>query len=50
MPSLTLKIEIGKIGVSPLPRPFSVATNKYLETNLPEGDVSVPKLIEVNGT
>lgn len=41
---------IGKIAVSPLPNPLSIAVNNSLVTNLPSGEVSNPVLIELNGT
>ena len=49
-PSFTLKIDTGKIGVSPLPNPRSSESKKLLITILPSGEVSVPKLTEENGT
>ena len=40
---------IGKIGVSPFPKPLSVASNKFLITRRPSVEVSVPRLMEENG-
>ena len=50
MPSFTLKIRIGKIGVSPFPRPASCASISFSDTMRPSGEVSVPKLMLENGT
>ena len=49
-PGETLKIDTGNIGVSPFPKPALVASNKFLLTIRPSVVVSVPKLIELNGT
>ena len=42
MPSFTLKIWIGKIGVSPFPNPAIVASKIACITIRPSSDVSVP--------
>ena len=39
----------GKMGVSPLPRPASVASSTLRMTMRPSGEVSVPKLMELKG-
>lgn len=41
---------IGNIGVSPLPRPSSVASSRFFEASLPSAEVSVPKFSELKGT
>ncbi len=41
-PSFTRKIWMGKIGVSPLPRPASVASITLRITMRPSGEVSMP--------
>ena len=41
-PSFTLKMLTGKMGVSPCPRPASVARSRFRVTMRPSGEVSVP--------
>lgn len=41
-PSLTRKIWMGKMGVSPPPRPASVASMTFFITMRPSGEVSMP--------
>ena len=41
-PSFTRKIWMGKIGVSPLPRPASVASITLRITMRPSGEMSMP--------
>ena len=50
IPSFTLKIRIGKIGVSPFPNPASCASISFSLTKRPSGEISVPKLMLEKGT